>query len=842
MACSGLQLIKLENRTKNEEEDDAEDSSTELWWPCVVSSDITFQSLLDMLSPQTKALALASYRRVTTATSQRVSDLSLWVFLFGETLPPGYEEPLIRVNGNDIIQIQENFKDEIDRISQDCCSNHALNAAANDAFDWIRYQTSKPSAGGGMSYLHTQKLKNQNHDDCCTHSPKVSSIGLTKKRPSKLQIDPTKLQTRPNMDILHTSLPSTPKNRTIRKLLVPPPLMGKRTSIPRRIRTDSLVTEVQYVGDTTTYMPSSSSSMVVTPPKHNIDIHAEFSKVWSILKTQYGFHYRLGSPFFWAPSSVGKDLAHLQVNADYFQSVNCLKAYIHRTFGWMGPRGKEFHLISKKLLQQKKQTALKTLSNRMMHRMHAKSSVTLPDSHVSLSKNNKEAKRRSNIGFSLSKKRRTDTIRVISPSPSMSLLRPSSFSRARGIPKRNHGIEQCDGTMLITSPCVLQKENYGPKKKPCISKIRFKVDIQCKNNWVGINQGQEIQIDHSQDDRQAATTMLFSSKIVGCSNHDESSNCIKTNTISSQRSRDDRQNAAPVSISRTYGDCTDDQNNKTQMTASGRNRNDIKEGFLSVPGSFNEKCDKSREILLNDPEQSHDDGQGRTILSQSTSLNDGDGNEDVSNITDNMGPHLNPSDRQSTTIYTECATLNEDGKHSDDESTKTERKDILPELCNPENPPPSSVQSIYSYFDYDNCSYETLNSDDDSDPVILNVAQGRIPVPVPNEIQVHSSSHANHTVNPSRRTQQPMASGTGQQQNHGNRPVDVIDLTQDYTNPIVPRQFPPETMIYLDSDGEEVDASYFTKENENDSVGSDQTINLLDDGDEENGSNVIVLD
>jgi hypothetical protein len=334
------------------------------------------------------------------------------------------------------------------------------------------------------------------------------------------------------------------------------------------------------------------------------------------------------------------------------------------------------------------------------------------------------------------------------------------------------------------------------------------MDIQSDNGSVGINQGQEFQMDQSQS----------LSKMVGYFNLGESNKCIKKDvfvTVSMMRTRNND------------GDYTDNDNHKTDR----EDRPDVM--MVAAPFLLNKTCDlnegesKNSEMLLNSHEQSPNDGQRLTTLTLSTDVN---------------GPHQNPSDRLSTTIHSECAKQKEDDKLNDDESIRTERKDILPECYDPEKPPPSSVQSMYSHFDYDNCSYESLNSDGNSDPFMLNVAQKCIPVP--NEIRVESSTHLNQNnigIGVLPRAHLLTRSSNSHQRNSSTRSGDVIDLTQDNPVPIVTRQIPAETIIYLDSDGEEVEASYFMKDNENESEESDQTINLLDD-EEEGEGDVILLD
>lgn len=739
MTLFGFQMIKLENKTKN---DNKKEDSTELWWPCIVSSDKTFQSLLDMLSPTKKGLAVVSYYKLI-GRSKRVYGRLLWVFLFGDTLPPGYEEPLLRLHENHNIQIQKNFKDAIDQMNHNFCLNESFNAAVNDAFDWIQYRMSRP-------------------------------------KPNK------KIR-----EILHAPLPSTPKNRTIETLLISSHVIRKRKSKARK-RTQSVVSKMKYVGDNTSSISSSlllSSSVVVTPPKYNNDMHAEFLTVWLILKTKYGFHFR--------PSLVRKDIAHLQVNIDYFQSVNCLKAHIHRTMGWLGPRRKEFRLISEKLFNQKKQISLRT-------RKRMQSSLKLSDSYLSYTMNQRwsnriEEKCRTDMSSLSSDVKKSETLSDISPSSSMFLHRPFSFS---------YGLERCDGSMLITVPCALEKHKYDLQRKQYISKNRVTMDIQSDNGSVGINQGQEFQMDQSQS----------LSKMVGYFNLGESNKCIKKDvfvTVSMMRTRNND------------GDYTDNDNHKTDR----EDRPDVM--MVAAPFLLNKTCDlnegesKNSEMLLNSHEQSPNDGQRLTTLTLSTDVN---------------GPHQNPSDRLSTTIHSECAKQKEDDKLNDDESIRTERKDILPECYDPEKPPPSSVQSMYSHFDYDNCSYESLNSDGNSDPFMLNVAQKCIPVP--NEIRVESSTHLNQNnigIGVLPRAHLLTRSSNSHQRNSSTRSGDVIDLTQDNPVPIVTRQIPAETIIYLDSDGEEVEASYFMKDNENESEESDQTINLLDD-EEEGEGDVILLD
>lgn len=734
MTSSGFQMIKLENKTKN---GDRKEDSTELWWPCIVSSDNTFQSLLDMLSPTKKALAIASYYKLIER-SERLYERSLWVFLFGDTLPPGYEEPLLRLHDNHNIQIQNNFKDAIDQMNHNFSSNESFNAAISDALDWIQYRMLRP-------------------------------------KPNK------KI-----MEMLYAPLPSTPKNRIIKILSISSHLIKKRKFKARK-RTHSVMSTMKYICDNTSSISSSlllllSSSMVVTPPKYNIDMHPEFLTVFLILKKKYG-------------------LAHLQVNTDYFQSENCLKAHIHRTMGWLGPRRKEFRLVPKKQLNQKKQVSLNT-------RKKTQSSLKLSDSYISYTMNRrwsncKEENCRTNM-CSLS----SDIIPVISPSSSMSLHRPSNFSSLRKKLRTHYGLERCDRSMIITVPCALEKYKYDQKRKQYISKNRMTTDIHSEIGSVCINQGQEFQIDQSQS----------SSKMVGYFNLGENNKCIKKDVFVTVSMMTTRNND---------GDYTDNNNHKTDR----EDRTEVM--MMAAHLSLNKTCDlnegesKNSETLLNGQEQSFDDRQQRlTILNVSSDMN---------------GPHQNPSDRLCTTTQSECAKLKEDDKLNDDESIRTERKDILPELDDPEKPP-SSVQSIYSYFDYDNCSYESLNSDDNSDLSILNVAQKRIPVP--NEIHVESSTHLNQNnigIGVLPRAHLLATSSNSHQRNSSTRSGDVIDLTQDSPVPIVPRQIPAETIIYLDSDGEEVEASYFMRDNENESVESDQTINLLDD-EEEGDGDVIVLD
>jgi hypothetical protein len=239
--------------------------------------------------------------------------------------------------------------------------------------------------------------------------------------------------------------------------------------------------------------------------------------------------------------------------------------------------------------------------------------------------------------------------------------------------------------------------------------------------------------------------------------------------------------------------------------------------------------------------RSHGDREDGTALSQMTltSKNEDAFNEgDENNTLEKKVLHQTRTDRQTTTVTSTFEMFVEENNCNDEESVKTQRKEILPYFYNLEKSPPSSNQSMHSHFDYDNCSYESLNSDDDSDSLIcLNVTQKH--VPVPNEIQVASSQcvnpgmeHMNDVASVPHARKQLTTFRDSLQSTHGSRSDDVIDLTQDCVSPILPRRIPHGTLIYLDSDGEEVEASYFMRDNENDSLGSGQTINLLDSEEE----------
>jgi ATP-dependent Lon protease len=49
---------------------------------------------------------------------------------------------------------------------------------------------------------------------------------------------------------------------------------------------------------------------------------------------------------FWSGSSNGKDVAELKANEDYFDTDDDLKTFVHKKFGWVGPKGKEFFTVS----------------------------------------------------------------------------------------------------------------------------------------------------------------------------------------------------------------------------------------------------------------------------------------------------------------------------------------------------------------------------------------------------------------------------------------------------------------------------------------------------------------
>jgi hypothetical protein len=246
-----------------------------------------------------------------------------------------------------------------------------------------------------------------------------------------------------------------------------------------------------------------------------------------------------------------------------------------------------------------------------------------------------------------------------------------------------------------------------------------------------------------------------------------------------------------------------------EMIGMDRSCNDSRRNsstiFTTTVLSDDDDC-KNEEIKtvgVIDPLRSHGDREDGTALSHMTLKNEDAFNEgDENNTLEKKCLHQTRTDRQTTTVTSTFEMFDEENNCNDEESVKTQRKEILPYFYNLKKSPPSSNQSMHSHFDYDNCSYESLNSDDDSDPLIcFNVTQKH--VHVPNEIQVASSQ----CVNPGMEHMNDLASvpDAGKQlatfrdslqSTHGSRSEDVIDLTQDCASPIIPRQIPHGTLIY----------------------------------------------
>lgn len=64
------------------------------------------------------------------------------------------------------------------------------------------------------------------------------------------------------------------------------------------------------------------------------NICTTFPEMRFILKTKYGFHYRMGFPYFFTAESRCKDFKDLIPNIDYFTSDCCLKNFLKNQHDW----------------------------------------------------------------------------------------------------------------------------------------------------------------------------------------------------------------------------------------------------------------------------------------------------------------------------------------------------------------------------------------------------------------------------------------------------------------------------------------------------------------------------
>lgn len=69
----------------------------------------------------------------------------------------------------------------------------------------------------------------------------------------------------------------------------------------------------------------------------------EIAIVVDILIRKYGWGYRKGSHRLYRADKQDVPITELKPCEDYFDTEDEIKAYVHDKFGWVGPKGKEYH-------------------------------------------------------------------------------------------------------------------------------------------------------------------------------------------------------------------------------------------------------------------------------------------------------------------------------------------------------------------------------------------------------------------------------------------------------------------------------------------------------------------